>query len=92
MLRFITKKSIVHDQYGNAENRYKPNKQIRFKKSMLQSDLCNYSNAYNFVNRIINVTDSNNNAYDNKLASKKMHNSLASFQKFIVYLLTMQKN
>ena len=29
----------VHDQSGNANDRYKPNKQIRFKPSMLQSDL-----------------------------------------------------
>ena len=35
--RFITKKWIeVHDQSGNAEDRYKPRKQIRFKTSMLK--------------------------------------------------------
>ena len=34
--RFITKKWIeVHDQSGTTENRYNPNKQIRFKTSML---------------------------------------------------------
>ena len=39
--RFINKKCIeVYDQSGNAENRYKPSKQIRFKASMPQSDLC----------------------------------------------------
>ena len=44
--RFITKKWIeVSDQSGTAENRYKPNKQIRFKTSMLRSDLCDYSDA-----------------------------------------------
>ena len=33
--RFITKKWIeVHDQSGNAEDRCKPSKQIRFKTSM----------------------------------------------------------
>ena len=38
--RFITKKWIeVHDQSGSAEDRYKPSKQIRFKISMLRSDL-----------------------------------------------------
>ena len=47
MPRFITKKCIeVHDQSGTAENRYKPGKQIRFKTSMLRSDLCDYSDAY----------------------------------------------
>ena len=29
----------VHDQSVNAENRYKPGKQTRFKTSMLRSDL-----------------------------------------------------
>ena len=36
--RFITNNWIeVHDQSGNAEDRYKPRKQIRFKTSMLRS-------------------------------------------------------
>ena len=44
--RFITKKWIeVHDQLGNAENRYKQSKQIRFKTSLLRSDLCDFSGA-----------------------------------------------
>ena len=44
--RFITKKWVeVHDQSGNAEDRYKPSKQIRFKTSMLRSDLCDFSDA-----------------------------------------------
>ena len=44
--RFITEKWIaVHDQSGNAEDRYKPSKQIRFKTSMLRSDLCDFSDA-----------------------------------------------
>ena len=45
--RFITKKRVeVHDQSGSADDRYKPNKQIRFKTSMLRSDLCDYSDTY----------------------------------------------
>ena len=45
--RFITKKWIeVHDQSGTAEDRYKPSKQIKFKTSILRSDLCDYSDAY----------------------------------------------
>ena len=45
--RFITKKWIdVHDQSGSAEDRYKTSKQIRFKKSMWRSDLCDYSDSY----------------------------------------------
>ena len=37
---------------------------------MLKSDLCDYSDAYIVVKGTINVTDSNNNAYDKKLAFK----------------------
>ena len=67
--RFITKKWIeVHDQSGNAEDRYKPSKQIRFKTSMLRSDLCDFSDAYIVVKGTITVTDPHNDAYDNKLA------------------------
>ena len=69
--RFITKKWIeVHDQSGNAENRYNPNKQIRFKISMIRSDSCDYSDAYIVVKGNITVTNPNNDAYDKKLAFK----------------------
>ena len=45
--KFITKKWVeIHDQSGSADDRYKPNKQIRFKTSMLRSDLCDYSDVY----------------------------------------------
>ena len=45
--RFITKKWVeVHDQSGSTDDRYKPNKQVRFKTSILRSDLCDYSDAY----------------------------------------------
>ena len=67
MPRFITKKWIeVHDQSGTAKDRYKPSKQIRFKTSMLRSDLCDYSNAYIVVKGIITVsaTDGVNNIRD----------------------------
>ena len=36
----------VHDQSGSTDDIYKPNKQIRFKTSMLRSDLCDFSDAY----------------------------------------------
>ena len=68
--RFITKKWIeVHDQSGEI---YNTNKQIRFKTSMLRSDLCDYSDAYIVVTGTIAVTRPNNNknAYDKKLAFK----------------------
>ena len=71
MPRSITKKWIeVHDQLGNAENRYNQSKQIRFKTLMLRSDLCDCSDAYIVVKGKIIVTDPNNNAYDKKLAFK----------------------
>ena len=55
--RFSTKKWIeVYDQSGNAEDRYKPSKQIRFKTSMLRSDLCDFSDAYIVVKGTITVT------------------------------------
>ena len=45
--RFITKKWVKnHDQSGSADDRYKPSNQIRFKTSVLRSDLCDYSDAY----------------------------------------------
>ena len=39
--KFITENWVkVHDQSGSADDRCKPNKQIRFKTSILKSDLC----------------------------------------------------
>ena len=52
--RFITKKWIeVHDQSGET---YNTNKQIRFKTSMLPSNLCDYSDAYIIVKGIVTVS------------------------------------
>ena len=43
--RFITKNQVeVHDQSSN--DRYNPSKQIRFKTSILRSDLCDFGDAY----------------------------------------------
>ena len=59
--RLITKKWIeVHDQSGSAEDRYKPSKQIRFKTSILRSDLCDYSDAYVVVKEDITLTEATN--------------------------------
>ena len=67
--RFITKKWVeVHDQSGSADDRYKPNKQIRFKTSMLRSDLCDYSDAYIVVKGTITVTRSGSIMYDKKIS------------------------
>ena len=69
--RFITKKWVeVHDQSSSAEEKYKPSKQIRFKTSMLRSDLCDYSDAYIVVKGTITVTRPGSVLYDKKLAFK----------------------
>ena len=55
---------------GSDDDRYKPNKQIRFKTSMLRSDLCDFSDAYIAVKGIVNVANPDSNACDKKLAFK----------------------
>ena len=46
-LDLLLKKWVqVFDHSGSADDTYKGNKQIRFKTSMLRSDLCDYSDAY----------------------------------------------
>ena len=66
--RFTTKKWIeVHDQSGGT---YNTNKQIRFKTSILRSDLCDYSDASVAVTGKITITNPDNDAYDKKLALK----------------------
>ena len=71
MPRFITKKLVeVHDQLNETNDRCKPNKPIRFKTSMLRSDLCDFSDAYIVVKGKITVTDPNSDTYDKKIASK----------------------
>ena len=58
MPRFITKKWIqVHDQSGKP---YNTNKQIRFKTSVLRSDLCDYSDAHIVVKGDITVEGAEN--------------------------------
>ena len=46
-------------QAGSADDRYKPNKQIRFKTSIVRSDLCDYSDAYIVVKGNIIFTKAN---------------------------------
>ena len=62
--RFITKKWIdVHDQSGSAEDRYKPSKQMRFKASILRSDLCDYCDVYIVLKEDISLTGAANKFY-----------------------------
>ena len=66
--RFITEIWIeVHDQSGET---YTTNKQIRFKTSVLRSDLYDYSDAYIVVEGKITVTNPDDDAYDKILAFK----------------------
>ena len=69
MPKFIIKGWIeVHDQTGNADNRHKPSKKIGFKTSMLQLDVCDYS-------------DTNNDAYVKKLAFKNNSSLISCISK-----------
>ena len=54
----------------NQGGSYSTNKQIRFKTSMLQSDLCDYSDAYIVVKMTTSFIDRSDAAYDNKLGFK----------------------
>ena len=69
--RFITKKWVkVYDQSRSADDRYKPIRQIKFKTSVLRSDLCDYSHAYIVVKGTIIVTDPDNDTYEKELILK----------------------
>ena len=66
--RFVTKKWVeIYDKSGRTNN---TNKEIRFKKPMLRSDLSDYNEVYIVVTGKITVTNPNNNEYDKKLALK----------------------
>ena len=79
--RFITKKWIeVHDQSGEA---YNTNKQIRFKTSMLRSDLCDYSNTYIVVKGIVTFSadERDRDEMNRQVILKNMHHLFLAFQK-----------
>ena len=76
MATFITKKWVeVHNQSGDANDRYKPNKPIRFKTSMLRSDLCDFSDAYIIVKEEITVTRGSNNGCISKIINTLIDNA-----------------
>ena len=69
-------------QSGNAEDRYKPSKQIRFKTSMLRSDLCDFSDVYVVVKGTITVTQTSNKSRKNRpLAFKNNAPFISSISK-----------
>ena len=66
---FITKKWIeVYEQSGGT---YNIKKQIRFKTSMLRSDLCDYSDAYIVVEGIVTVEGNNKMDGENRFSAFK---------------------
>ena len=52
--KFFTKKWI--EVYDQSQENYDVNKEIRIKKPLLRSDLCDFSDAYIVVKGIITVT------------------------------------
>ena len=93
--RLITKKWVeVHDQSVSVEDRYKPSKQIRFKTSMLRSDLCDYSDAYIVVKGDITLTEAaNRNFVDvrNRFLAFKNNAPFTNASKINNVLIEMQK-
>ena len=67
--RFINKK-WMEVRSDTPEKKYRPGKQIRFKISMLRSDLDDYIDAYITVEGTITFADPNNANYKKKLAFK----------------------
>ena len=67
--RFITKKWIeVHDQ---SETSFNTKKQIRFKVSVLKSDLCDYNDAYIVVKGTITFIATDDDDENNIRVKKK---------------------
>ena len=59
--KFVTKKWIkLNDFSSNLNDLYSVNKNIRFKTSILRSDLCDYSDTYTVVKWTITVEGGNN--------------------------------
>ena len=68
--KFVTKKWVKLTDFSSHQ--YSVDKNIRFKTSMLRSDLCNYSDEYIVVKGRISVTGTNNaNKKDKKPTFKK---------------------
>ena len=78
---FITKNWIeVHD---NSEEACNTNKQIRFKRSMLRFDLCDFNNAYIIVKGKITVSadERDREEMNRQVILKIMHHLFLAFQK-----------
>ena len=60
--KFVTKKWTEASDLSSSQ--YSVKKNMRFKTSKLRSDLCDYSNAYIFVNGTIDLLATNANKND----------------------------
>ena len=75
--KFVTKKLVGVNDLPSGQ--YSMNKNIRFKNSMLRSDLCDYSDAYIVVKETVTVTDTDNdNKRNKKLVYKNNENNASS--------------
>ena len=73
---FLTKKWV--EVYDQSEGNYNVNKEIRIKKSMLRSDLCDFSDAYIVVKGTITVTKKTFTANDFDAPSNTAANATAT--------------
>ena len=87
---FVTKKWI--EVYDQSEGNYNVNNEIRIKKSMLRSDLCDFSDAYIVVKGNITVTkkkftaddiDAPNNTAANVTATNTANNNAFGDEKLV---------
>ena len=88
---FVTKKWI--EDYDQSEGNYNVNKEIRIKKSMFRSDLCDFSDAYIVVKGNITVTkrtfaaddiDAPNNTAANVNATNTANNNAFGNKKLVL--------
>ena len=74
--RYVTKKWI--EVYDQSEKNYNVNKEIRFKTSMLRSDLCDFSDAYIIVKGNITVSKKTFTANDFEAPKNTEDNATAA--------------
>ena len=90
--RFITKKCIeVRDQSSNDEDRYKPNKRIRFKTSMLNQIYVILVMRILFWMELLLLQIQIIMRMTKNYLLKIMHPLFLAFQKLIIHSLAMQK-
>ena len=77
-----------HSGSGSVEVRYKPSKQLRFKISLLRSDLCDFSNACIVVQATLVIEEGNNVDLKNRsLTLKNNAPSISCISKINIVLI-----